>query len=57
MFAPFALVRGRAAATWRLVRGEVELEPFAPLAPEDAAALEADAHDVVRFVGNRTPRG
>jgi hypothetical protein len=51
MFRPFALVRGRAVATWGMPRGEVVLEPFTELAPEDAAALEADARDVVRFLG------
>jgi hypothetical protein len=50
LFRPFALVRGRAAGTWRLRGGEVGLEPFARLAPADAAALEADAADVVRFL-------
>ncbi|MDQ6749430.1 MAG: winged helix DNA-binding domain-containing protein [Actinomycetota bacterium] len=50
IFRPFALVRGRAAATWRMTRGEVELEPFTRLAGQDAAALEADAADVVRFL-------
>jgi hypothetical protein len=50
IFRPFALVRGRAAATWAMPRGEVVLEPFGRLAREDAAALEADAADVVRFL-------
>ena len=48
---PFALVEGRTAATWRLTGGKVEIEPFASLSGEDAAALEADAADVVRFLG------
>ena len=51
LFRPFALIRGRAAATWRMPRGEVSLEPFGPLSRKDAAALEADAADVVRFLG------
>jgi hypothetical protein len=50
LFRPFALIRGRAAATWRLRAGALELEPFARLAREDRAALEADADDVVRFL-------
>ena len=50
LFRPFALVRGRAAGTWRMPGGEVELEPFGPLARQDAAALEAEAVDVVRFL-------
>lgn len=50
IFRPFALVRGRAAARWTLSRGEVLLEPFGRLSRNDAAALEADAADVVRFL-------
>jgi Winged helix DNA-binding domain len=51
LFRPFALVRGRAVATWSLRGKEVELAPFGPLARKDAAALEADAKDVGRFLG------
>jgi hypothetical protein len=50
LFRPFALVRGRAAGTWSMPRGEVVLEPFSRLTRKDAAALEADAADVVRFL-------
>ena len=53
IFRPFALVRGRAAATWRLRGGEVAIEPFGRLGRGDAAALEAEASDVVRFLGTR----
>lgn len=51
MFRPFALVRGRAAATWTMPGGEVVVEPFGRLTRKDAAALEADAADVARFLG------
>lgn len=51
LFRPFALIRGRAVATWRMSGGEVLLEPFGRLDPGDSAALEADAADVVRFLG------
>jgi winged helix DNA-binding protein len=51
VFKPFALVRGRAAALWTLDTGKVAVEPFARLTKKDAAALEADAQDVVRFLG------
>jgi hypothetical protein len=51
IFRPIALVRGRAAATWTMPRGEVVLEPFGRIARADAAALEEDARDVVRFLG------
>ena len=50
IFRPFALVDGRAAATWSLRAGKVAIEPFAALAGGDAAALNADARDVERFV-------
>jgi hypothetical protein len=51
VFRPFALVRGRAAALWKLDGGKVAIEPFARLTKQDAAALAADARDVVRFLG------
>lgn len=57
LFRPFALVRGRAVATWRLVSGRVSLEPFASLPRSVTAALEADAGDVVRFLAGETSRG
>jgi hypothetical protein len=51
IFRPFALVRGRAAASWSIPRGEVVIEPFGHLGRTDAAALDAEARDVVRFLG------
>ena len=48
LFRPFALVDGRAVATWSLGQG---LQPFAPLGPEVAAALDDEAADVRRFLG------
>jgi len=51
VFRPFALVRGRAVATWSLRDGRVAIEPFRRLARADRAALEADADDVVRYLG------
>ena len=50
LFRPFALVRGRAAATWSMPAGKVVLEPFGRLTHADAAALETDAADVERFM-------
>lgn len=50
VFRPFALVRGRAAATWRFPAGQVVLAPFASLKRADARALDADASDVKRFL-------
>jgi hypothetical protein len=50
MFHPFAMVRGRAVARWRLAKGEVTLEPFEPVSAPVARALEIDAADVARFL-------
>lgn len=50
LFRPFALVDGRAVATWSLTAGRVELKPFARLTSSVRAALTADAADVVRFL-------
>jgi len=50
IFRPFALVKGRAAAGWKLNRGKVAIEPLGPISKAATAALEADAADVERFV-------
>jgi DNA glycosylase AlkZ-like len=51
MFYPFAMVRGRAVARWKL-RGEgLELDTFRRLSKADRTALEEDAGDVRRFLG------
>jgi Winged helix DNA-binding domain len=59
LFRPFALVRGRAAAVWAMPRGEVEISPFDALSAADAAALDAEAADVKRFLRGppSPPRG
>jgi hypothetical protein len=49
LFRPFALVRGRAAASWSMPRGQVEIEPFSHLGKAEAAALDKEAQDVRRF--------
>ena len=51
LFRPFALVGGRAVAIWTMPAGQVVLDPFDPLPEPVAAALRADAQDVVRFLG------
>jgi hypothetical protein len=51
IFRPFAMVKGRAVAVWKLSAGKVVLEPFARIAARDEAALAADAEDVIRFLG------
>ncbi len=49
MFRPFALVGGRSVATWALVGGRVEIEPFERL---PGAALAADAVAVTEYLGS-----
>ena len=50
IFRPFALVDGRAVATWRLTRGKVTIEPLGRVTKKAAAALEADAGAVEGFM-------
>jgi hypothetical protein len=50
LFRPFLIVGGRAAGTWRLNAGSVVIEPFGRLRPPDAAALQADAAAVERYL-------
>ncbi len=50
VFRPFALVGGRAAATWRISGQRVLLEPFEHLARAEKVALEHEAADVSRFL-------
>lgn len=53
LFRPFALVAGRAVATWRLVRGKVSIEHLERLRRADAAVLEQDARCVEEFFADR----
>ena len=50
VFRAFALVRGRAVATWTISRGVVEVAPFRPLDSTDRSALETEAADVNRYL-------
>lgn len=50
IFRPFAMVKGRAAAGWKLNRGKVAIEPLGPISKSATAALAADAADVERFM-------
>jgi len=49
LFRPFAMVGGRAVATWRLAGGKVTIEHLAEVKKKDAAALESDAARVLEF--------
>jgi hypothetical protein len=50
IFRPFALVDGRAVATWRLAAGRVTIEHLGKVTKKAAAALEADAGAVEEFL-------
>jgi hypothetical protein len=50
IFRPFALVDGRAVATWRYAGGEVTIEHLGKVTKKAAAALKADAHAVERYL-------
>ena len=50
IFRPFALVGGRAVATWGMPGGRVTLKPFGSIAPRVLADLDREARDVERFV-------
>ncbi|HEX3490595.1 MAG TPA: winged helix DNA-binding domain-containing protein [Streptosporangiaceae bacterium] len=51
LFRPFALVQGRAVATWSLPDGVVSLDRLVELPAAAEEALAADAADVRRFLG------
>jgi hypothetical protein len=50
LFRPFAMVEGRAVATWKLAKGKVAIEPLRRIPKATRAALDADAADVERFM-------
>lgn len=52
IFRPFALVDGRAVATWKLAAGKLTIEHLSEVRKKDAAALEEDAEAVLRFLGS-----
>ncbi len=55
MLPPALLLDGRMAGTWRTNRKgrrtALTLDPFSPLTPEVAAAVQAEVADIERFVG------
>jgi hypothetical protein len=52
IFHPFALVKGRAVATWRLPKGKVEIEHLENVTKKATKELEADARDVETYLSN-----
>jgi hypothetical protein len=53
IFRPFALVEGRAVATWRLTAGKVMIEHLERVGKKAAATLDAEAENVLDFLGRR----
>ena len=51
LFRPFALVGGRAVATWGLAGGDVSLDRLAELPDAAEGALAAEADEVRRYLG------
>jgi hypothetical protein len=52
LFRPFALAGGRAVAGWKLVRGKVEVDPYARIGARTSATLRREAADVERFLSS-----
>jgi len=50
IFRPFALVDGRAVATWKLAGGKLTIEHLARVKKKDAAALDEEAQRVLEFL-------
>lgn len=50
IFRPFALVDGRAVATWKLAGGKLTIEHLSQVKKKDAAALEDEARRVLEFL-------
>jgi hypothetical protein len=53
IFRPFALVDGRAVATWGLADGKVTIKHLGKVSKKAAAALEADAGEVLQFMNTQ----
>ncbi len=51
IFRPFALVDGRAVATWKLAGGKLTIEHLSKVRKKDAAALDDEAQRVLEFLG------
>jgi hypothetical protein len=50
LFRPFALVGGRAVATWRLSGRKLEVQPLGRMTKETTAALEKEAAAVLAYL-------
>lgn len=52
IFKPFALVKGRAVATWGYAGGKVTLKPLEKITKAAGKALDAEAADVERYLSS-----
>jgi Winged helix DNA-binding domain len=50
IFRPFAMIDGRAVATWKLAGGKLTIEHLGKVTKKAAAALEAEAAEVLDFL-------
>lgn len=55
VFRPFAMVNGRAVATWSLSRGRITQRPLQSIAMRAQKALDADAVEVLTYLGASLP--
>jgi hypothetical protein len=51
IFRPFAMVKGRAVATWTLTNRTLTISPFAPLSKPVGKALDRDSGAVLDYLG------
>jgi hypothetical protein len=51
LFRPFALIDGRAAATWGLAGGRIVIRPFRSIGRHERQALQSEAHAVLAYLG------
>lgn len=56
MISAFALVDGRAAASWRIDGRRIELTPFRPISKAAQSLLDADAQAVLRYLNPPTKK-
>jgi hypothetical protein len=52
IFRPFAMVKGRAVATWSLTSGQITMSAFDTISRADARALDSDAAEVHSFLAS-----
>jgi hypothetical protein len=51
VFRPFAMVNGKAAATWSMAKGRITQRPLQAISVSAQRALDADAREVLTYLG------